>query len=65
MATIQPPSDALKRAVKWISECLKSTPNAQLFTVIQDAVLRFDLSPRDEQFLYQFYRQGNDPDLKD
>ena len=56
MTTVIPQSESLKRAVKWASDCLKQDPDREKFAIIQDAVLRFDLSPKDEQFLYNFYR---------
>jgi hypothetical protein len=57
MTTVIPESEALKRAIKWVSNYLKEDPDTEKFSLIQDAVLRFDLSPRDEQFLYNFYRK--------
>ncbi len=56
MTTVIPQSESLKRAVIWVSDYLKQDPDHEKFAVIQDAVLRFDLSPKDEQFLYNFYR---------
>jgi len=56
MTTVMPQGESLKRAIKWISGYLKEDPDTEKFSVIQDAVLRFDLSPKDEQFLYNFYR---------
>ena len=58
MTTVIPQSESLKRAIKWISNHLKEDPEAQKLKVIQDAVLRFDLSPKDEQFLYHFYKNS-------
>ena len=58
MTTVIPQSESLKRAVKWISNYLKDDPEINKWKVIQDAVLRFDLSPRDEQFLYNFYKNS-------
>jgi hypothetical protein len=56
MTTVIPQSESLKRAIKWISSYLKEDPDTKKLKVIQDAVLRFDLSPKDEQFLYRFYK---------
>jgi hypothetical protein len=57
MTTVMPQGESLKRAIKWVSGYLKEDPDTEKFSVIQDAVLRFDLSPKDEQFLYNFYRK--------
>lgn len=56
MATVIPQSESLKRALRWVSENLKTDTDMEKFAIIQDADLRFDLSPKDEQFLYNFYR---------
>ena len=58
MTTVMPQGESLKRAIKWVSGYLKEDPDTEKFSVVQDAVLRFDLSPKDEQFLYNFYRNA-------
>jgi len=58
MTTVIPQSESLKRALKCVSDCLKQDPDREKFAIIQDAVLRFDLSPKDEQFLFNFYRHS-------
>jgi hypothetical protein len=58
MTTVMPQGESLKRAIKWVSGYLKEDPDTEKFSIIQDAVLRFDLSPKDEQFLYNFYRNA-------
>ena len=58
MTTVIPQSESLKRAVKWVSDGLKDDQGREKFALIQDAVLRYDLSPKDEQFLYNFYRNS-------
>ena len=58
MTTVMPQGESLKRAIKWVSGHLKEDPDTEKFSVIQNAVLRFDLSPKDEQFLYNFYRNA-------
>jgi hypothetical protein len=55
MSTIIPDSELLKRAVKWISVQLKQDPETNKLRLLQDAVFRFNLSPKDEEFLYRFY----------
>jgi hypothetical protein len=58
MTTVMPQGESLKRAIRWVSGYLKEDPDTEKFSVVQDAVLRFDLSPKDEQFLYNFYRNA-------
>lgn len=56
MTTIMPESESLKRAVKWISEHLKEKSDQSVNTLINEAVLRFDLNPKQSQSLYDLYR---------
>ena len=56
MTTIMPESESLKRAVKWISEHLKEKSDQSVNTLINEAVLRFDLNPKQSQSLYELYR---------
>jgi len=56
MSTIIPDSISLKRAVKWISTHLQQQPDADKLQLLQEAVFRFNLSPKEEEFLYHFYK---------
>ena len=58
MATIQPKGERLRQAVKWISENLRQDKGMQIAPLIQEAALRFNLSPNEEEFLVDFYRDG-------
>lgn len=58
MSTVLPQSEALKRAVRWISLHLRDDPGQDLLQLTQEAILRFDLSPKDELFLINFYKQS-------
>ena len=58
MGTIIPENQALKRAVKWISENLKIDPDANLIDLINEAIFKFDLTPKDSQFLFSFYSKN-------
>lgn len=59
MATVMPEGEALRRAVKWISSHLEEAPGTSAQKLVQEAVLRFDLSPKETEFLIQFYRKPN------
>ena len=56
MSDILPKSSAVKKAVKWISEQLESRQLKEPGKFIDEAVFRFDLSPKDAEFLINFYR---------
>ena len=59
MSNVLPQSEALRRAVKWISLHLQDDPQSDLFKLTQDAILRFNLSPKEELFLINFYKNLN------
>ena len=60
MATIQPKGEKMRQAVKWISKNLKEDEKRPIYRLIQDASLRFTLSPKEEDFLRSFYEEGSD-----
>lgn len=60
MAIIQPKGEKVRKAVKWISENLKEDEKRLIYRLIQDASLRFTLSPKEEDFLRSFYEEGSD-----
>ncbi|MBW1800883.1 MAG: hypothetical protein JRJ85_09140 [Deltaproteobacteria bacterium] len=58
MATIQPKGEKMRQAVKWISEMLRENENRPVAVLIQEAGARFNLSPKEEEFLNSFYREN-------
>ncbi len=59
MTTVMPEGENIRKAVKWISGELQDNPNKSLQKLVNDAVLRFDLSPKDAEFLTSFYRKNS------
>lgn len=55
MTTIIPEGEDLQRALKWISSHLDENPNQSLNKLVEKAVFTFDLSPKDADFLLNFY----------
>ncbi len=63
MTTIMPEGESIRKAVKWIScrieeyekEKGKTPPYNEL---INEAILKFDLSPKDAEFLIKFYKES-------
>ena len=45
----------LQRAIRWISQGLEATPDANRGELIDRASQTFGLSPRQEEFLYRMY----------
>jgi len=56
MATIQPKDEKVKEAIKWISSERSESENADIARLINNATMRFDLSPKEEEFLISFYK---------
>ena len=52
-----PEGEAIRKAVKWISGELQEDPNKSPLKLVNNAVLRFDLSPKEAEFLTEFYRK--------
>ena len=61
MTTVMPEGDALRKAVKWISAELDDNPGKSVQKLVNEAVTRFDLSPKDTEFLMSFYKKGGGP----
>ena len=55
--SIQPQGEDLRKAVKWISEGLKHEPDKTVRALIEEACLKFNLSPVDADYLTEFYRK--------
>ena len=49
--TIQPKGEDLRKAVKWVSEERKYNQEKALKALIEEACLKFNLSPVDADFL--------------
>ena len=58
MATIMPESVNVQRAIKWVSAILEEN-NQPLQKLVEKAVFKFDLSPKDTDFLNKFFRESN------
>lgn len=51
MATIQPKGEDLRKAVKWISEVRQDEPDKKISKLIEEACVKYNLSPMDAEFL--------------
>ena len=51
MTTVEPAGEDLRKAVKWISEVRQDEPDKKLSKLIEEACMRFDLTPVDAEFL--------------
>ncbi len=57
MSNIQPEGEDLRKAVKWISEERKYGTEKKLLKLIEEACLKFDLSPMEAEYLARFFQQ--------
>jgi hypothetical protein len=55
--SILPEGEQLRRAVKWISDERIDNPGAGLSALIGQACLKFDLPPKDAEFLAHFFAE--------
>jgi hypothetical protein len=56
MHDLLPEGEELRRAVKWISGNLQENPDQPVLPLVHEAIFKFDLSPKDADFLIGFYR---------
>ena len=59
MPTIMPEAENVQKAIKWISANMEENGNQPLQKLIESAVFKFDLSPKDTEFLLGFFRNHN------
>jgi hypothetical protein len=59
--SVIPEGEQLRKAVKWVSDERLENPEAGLSKLIGDACLKFDLPPKDAEFLLRFFTEkGSD-----
>jgi len=51
-------SATLERAIRWLSDRRREAPEAKPAALVDEAARRFDLSPRDADFLLDFARRA-------
>jgi len=56
MSTIMPEGENIQKAIKWISSNLEDSGSQPVHMLIEKAVFKFDLSPKDTEFLMGFFK---------
>lgn len=56
---IVPEGEQIRKAVKWVSDERTENPEVPLFTLIEKACLKFDLAPKDEEFLLRYLTESS------
>jgi hypothetical protein len=57
MSTVQPQGEAIRKAVKWISEERQSGSSANDSRLVEQAAVKFNLSPQEVEFLSKFVKE--------
>jgi len=57
MHDIMPEGEDLRRAIKWVSGNLQGNTKMSIPQLVEEATFKFDLSPKDSEFLMGFFRQ--------
>ena len=55
---IQPSGDKMRKTITWISEMVQSHPEKSRHQIISEAEIRFDLSPKECDFLQRKFMQA-------
>ena len=56
--SIQPEGEDLRKATKWISDKLRYESDVSLRKAIEEACMKFDLPPKDAEFLMRFFSEA-------
>ena len=57
MSQLMPEGEKIRKAVKWISSECKENKENKIGLLICKAAARYNLSPKDEEFLRAFYNK--------
>lgn len=60
MTTIMPQNELTRKAVAWISEMQEEARERGLTALLEEAAMRFNLGPKDVEFLQRFYKKKQD-----
>jgi len=61
MSPILPEGAAVRKAVQWVSK-MREEGNTPLAKLIEQACVRFNLSPKDCEFMHRFFAEGKTPE---
>jgi len=54
MTTIQPEGEQIRKAVKWISEEKQDSPDKSRLQLLEEAGIKFNLSPTEATYLAKY-----------
>lgn len=59
MTSIMPEGVAVRKAIQWISQMRKDSPMASLHMLIDQACIKFNLPPKECEFLTRFFNDSS------
>jgi hypothetical protein len=59
MTTVMPQGEEIRKAVKWISDMRSDKPSADPQTLLNEACLKFNLSPLEAEYLAKFVKESD------
>lgn len=65
MATILPHSELLRRAVSYVNDARTDSPERKLASIIDEAAMRFNLSPLDGEALQRLFSPDAAPSARE
>jgi hypothetical protein len=54
---MMPEGEEIRKAIKWISDARETEQGKSINKLIQEASLKFDLSPQQNEFLLNFFHK--------
>ncbi len=64
MTTVMPEGPAVRKAVQWVSKMREEGAKDSLAKLIEQASTRFNLSPKDSEFLARFFTEAQAAESK-
>lgn len=55
--SMMPEGEEIRKAIKWISDVRETEQGKSINKLIQEASLKFDLSPQQSEFLFNFFHK--------
>lgn len=56
MSTVMPEGKNVEKAIKWVSASIEENAKQSVPQLVNKAVLKFDLSPKDTEFISGFFK---------
>lgn len=58
MTTVMPREELVRKAVNWVDDERRAQPEKGLAVLLEEAARRFNLSPKDAEFMERFFREN-------